>query len=70
MATTQNLEIVFERILKLIKDDEEYRDMFMDAMDMMLSELVEEDGFGTEGQDDPRGDMRNGKFTMYAIERP
>ena len=38
-------------------------------LDSMLDEMKNEDLFGTEGQNDPRGDFRNGEFNIWEIEK-
>ena len=30
--------------------------------------MLSSDAFGTEGQNDPRGDQREGDFSMYYVE--
>jgi hypothetical protein len=38
------------------------------SFEYVLDELTGNDMFGTEGQCDPRGDMRNGIFSVWEIE--
>jgi len=58
---------VLENMLELVKDDEDYANFFADAMNPMLEDLLCNDAFGTEGQSDPRGDGREGRYTMYHV---
>lgn len=39
-----------------------------DLLDSMLDDIASEDGFGTEQQCDPRGDFRNGQWSMWNVE--
>ncbi len=56
MLTTKNAKAVFNRILSMAKEDQK---MVLDRFNTVLDELCEEDAFGTEGQNDPRGDHRD-----------
>ncbi len=60
--------IVLKRMIKLSESDPDMAEMFMGPMDEMLENIASNDGFGTEAQCDPRGDGRNGEFTMWDIE--
>jgi hypothetical protein len=59
---------VLERITKLCADDEGYAESFSIELDVMLDRINFDDGFGTEGQSDPRGDFRNGAWSMDRVE--
>lgn len=37
-------------------------------LDDGLDDLMSDDFFGTEGQSDPRGDARNGEWSMWRVE--
>lgn len=68
---TNNMESfdrVISRMRKAMEESDDDYEMFNDAMDDMLDRLHCEDAFGTEGQCDPRGDFRNGVFTMTESE--
>ena len=39
-----------------------------ESLDSMLDDMKNNDQFGTEGQVDPRGDFRNGEFTIWNME--
>jgi len=39
--------------------DPEERETYVDDVESMLDDITSNDGFGTEGQDDPRGDQRD-----------
>jgi hypothetical protein len=64
----QKLELVLERIRKASEADLDDRAMYRASLEEMLNSLLEQDAFGTEGQCDPRGDQRNGNWTMRDIE--
>lgn len=51
-------------MIKLAQGDETMAEMFADELDYMLDDMSSNDFFGTEGQLDPRGDYRNGKWTL------
>jgi hypothetical protein len=62
------IKTVFERILSSVQNDPDMADMYMEVLDEMLTDLQSSDAFGTEGQCDPRGDQRNGEFSMNCVE--
>jgi aminoglycoside phosphotransferase (APT) family kinase protein len=64
----QKIELVLERIRAACEADSDDREMYRDALGAMLDDLHGNDAFGTEGQCDPRGDFRNGEWTMKRIE--
>ena len=39
-----------------------------ESLDTMLEDMKNHDQFGTEGQVDPRGDFRNGEFSIWVME--
>lgn len=59
---------VLERMIALVKDDEDYAEMFAWPLENGLDDVRMNDGFGTEGQCDPRGDGRDGNFTMDYVQ--
>lgn len=67
-VTQQRVLKVLERITAMVKDCEDDADMFSDGLQIMLDDLQCNDGFGTEGQCDPRGDFRNGEWSMNDVE--
>jgi len=58
-----NLKTVFDRIIKRCEDKYEL-ETFVESMDIMLDELADNDFFGTEQQCDPRGDFRDGEWSI------
>lgn len=55
-----NIKRVFERLTTMVEKDQDDAEAIATQLDMMLDDLHANDVFGTEGQRDPRGDMRNG----------
>lgn len=67
-STQKNLVTVLRRLedhVKLYPDDAE---VISEMLESMLDDLHQDDFFGTEGQWDPRGDFRDGKFTMGNVQ--
>jgi hypothetical protein len=64
----QRVARVLERMLAMVQADEDDAEMFADFLDEMLDELQQDDGFGSEGENDPRGDFRNGAWSMSCVE--
>ena len=64
----KKIELILERIRSACEKDSDDREMYRDAIGAMLDQLHEQDAFGTEGQSDPRGDFRNGNWSMRKIE--
>jgi hypothetical protein len=44
---------------RIVRNEEDEAEIWCDALNEMLDDLLEDDFFGTEGQLDPRGDHRN-----------
>jgi hypothetical protein len=64
-----NLEVVLNRLISLAKKDEDFAEMFASDLDCLLDDYLSDDQFGSEGQTDPRGDHRNGDWTINNIEQ-
>ena len=43
-------------------------DEWAEALDSMLDEMKNNDQFGSEASIDPRGDFRNGEWSIYEME--
>jgi hypothetical protein len=67
--TQKNIKIVLERIINASLDDPEYAQYMAVELENMLQDLHVNDFFGTEGECDPRGDFRNGNWTMKKVEQ-
>lgn len=59
---------VLERMIELCKENDSDAEMFADELQPILHELAGNDAFGTEMQCDPRGDFRNGNWSMKKVE--
>lgn len=65
MSTVQNnLIIVLGRLVKLASDDQNFAQEFAIDLNNLLDEIANYDGFGTEQQSDPRGDFRDGSWSL------
>ena len=59
---------VLNNMIELVEKDVYYADVFSEELEGMLSDLQGDDVFGTEAQNDPRGDFRNGEWSMDCVE--
>lgn len=59
---------VLERMIAMAQNDRDDATAFSDMLETGLTDIHSMDGFGTEGQCDPRGDFRNGKWSMKKVE--
>ena len=64
----KNCVTVLNRLAKMCEEDKDFADALSSDLDAMLTEIHSNDGFGTEGQCDPRGDFRNGQWSMHKVE--
>jgi hypothetical protein len=55
-ATPRNLKKVFDNILAM---DNDAKVLICEKLNEALDDLLNDDYFGTEGQNDPRGDQRS-----------
>lgn len=63
-----NCITVLNRLAKMCEEDEDFAQSLAGDLDTLLNDIHSQDGFGTEGQSDPRGDFRNGRWSMNKIE--
>lgn len=63
-----NCITVLNRLAKMCEEDEDFAESFAADLNTMLDEIQSQDGFGTEAQSDPRGDFRNGRWSMKKVE--
>ena len=52
----------------MARDEEEDAEVLGDYLDSLLDELQGNDFFGTEAQLDPRGDFRDGDWSMDHVQ--
>ena len=64
----KNVLTVLDRIKQQVIDSEDDADGYAEALDAMLNNLNVYHFFGTEAQSDPRGDYRNGDWSIHKIE--
>jgi hypothetical protein len=65
----KNCIIVLNRLAKACEEDADFANAFKDDLEGVLNGIHSDDGFGTEGQCDPRGDFRNGYWSMDLVEQ-
>jgi len=70
MITVQQKRVikVLKRMIELSRLEENYAEIFSEKLEPVLETLHHDDVFGIEGQLDPRGDQRNGRWSMYRVE--
>jgi hypothetical protein len=68
MDLKHNVKTVLMRIIEQLDDNDCYVDFYAEDLESMLNTNLGDDMYGTEGQCDPRGDFRNGKWSMWNIE--
>lgn len=66
--TQKRVAKVVERMLASVRSDPNDAEIFSPMLEEMLTEMHSDDGFGTEGQCDPRGDFRDGTWFMERVE--
>lgn len=64
----KRIKMVLERMITLSMEDTNYAEAFSTILEDGLSEIRDEDGFGTEAQSDPRGDGREGSWSMKCVQ--
>jgi len=58
-ATARNVAAVLRRFADFVeKEPPAQRRLYAQDVNIMLDNIADQDGFGTEGQLDPRGDQR------------
>jgi len=60
--------LVLERLSALVRRSRALTKPLAAGLQALLDELQGHDVFGTEGQCDPRGDFRNGRWSMTKVE--
>ncbi len=60
--------MVLSRMAELVEQDTWYAEIFSNHLEDMLTEIHNNDTFGTEGQNDPRGDYRDKYWSMDCVE--
>ncbi len=60
--------LVLERMLASVKENKDDAIALQEKLNSVLTELGGEDFYGTEGATDPRGDMRDGFWSMWRVQ--
>lgn len=66
--TQLRLTLVLSRLINMVQEDSGFASPFSDDLDSFLDDILGQDGFGSEGQTDPRGDFRNDQWSMDNVE--
>lgn len=66
--TQLRVQKVLERLQELSAQSPDDAEGISEMLETSLSELHGDDFFGTEGQSDPRGDFRDGRWTMSKVQ--
>jgi len=64
----KRIKLVLERMITLVEGEDYYAESFSPHLDDMLQDIHDGDGFGTEGQCDPRGDFRDGNWCCELVQ--
>ncbi len=67
-AQQKRVVLVLQRLQKMVEYSDVDAGVLSDELEVMLNDLHSNDFFGTEGQCDPRGDFRNGLWSMNKVE--
>ncbi len=59
-----NLKLVLQRLIVLVEEDEGLAKYLAYELEATLDGISTDDGFGTERQCDPRGDMRIKEWSL------
>lgn len=68
MKQIDNVRRVLENMIHLCEVDDDYVDIFSECLERMLNDIMQNDGFGTEAECDPRGDWRSGRWGMWKVQ--
>lgn len=60
---------VLNRLAQMAIENEDDAEIIADTFDDYLDSLAQNDFFGTEQQNDPRGDFRDGRWFMSQVQR-
>ena len=60
----ENVIKILPKLLEECKDDEFFAEVLAETIEVFLDNLTSNDFFGTEQQCDPRGDFRDGNWSL------
>jgi hypothetical protein len=66
--TQERVMLVLDRIKEIVAADEDEAQLWSEELERLLTDIHQQDGFGTEGQNDPRGDFRDGEWSMDDVQ--
>lgn len=66
--TQERVALVLQRLADMAAKDPDEAEMLSGSLEEMLEDIHGNDGFGTEGQSDPRGDFRDGTWSMGHVQ--
>lgn len=61
----KNLITVLDRLKGMVEADEDLAWLICDDLEVVFDQIAMDDGFGTERQCDPRGDFRDGEWSLW-----
>lgn len=64
----QRVLLILDRIKEQVQKDQYNGEVYSDFLENMLNKMLGCDIFGTEGQCDPRGDMRDHDYSMWNVQ--
>lgn len=62
--TQTRVTTVLQRMSEMVSKDARYADIFAGELNTMLENIKQQDGFGEQAEYDPRGDGREGTFSL------
>ena len=66
--TQKRVGAVLIRLIEIANTSPDDAEILSEELEDMLNDLLHDDFFGTDGQNDPRGDFRNGQWSMTRVE--
>ena len=66
--TQKSVITVLERMIFQVRRGADDAQVYAEVLEQILDELHGNDFFGTEGQCDPRGDFRDGDWSMTNVQ--
>lgn len=66
--TQKRVTQVLQNMIERTQQDEDDAEMYSNVLEDVLNNIQGDDGFGTESQCDPRGDGRDGEWSMDYVQ--
>ena len=64
----RRVRAVLNNMLSLVASSDDYTGGFSDILEEGLEKLKEDDFFGSEASTDPRGDGRDGEWSLHCVQ--